>query len=130
MEKPEHGAHNITSYTVYYHSVSVSDHTDGGINNNWREHSAVLNEAVVLTDLSENTIYYFKIRPQYEGGVGTESDSDISECIKTEKRLTFKEAHHKLREARKKWYNIGLCLGIDREKLDVIKLDNQWNTDS
>ena len=84
-------------------------------------------EKVTVSDLLENMSYTFKIKPEYEGGVGTESD--ISEYIKTKRELTFDKAYQKLWEARKKWYNIGLCLEIDRTNLDIIKMDNQQSTD-
>ena len=72
--KPEQGAHNITSYTVFYHSTGDPPDT-------WSEHKAVTNEKVLLPQLSENMIYYFKIRPECEAGVGLESD--ISDPIQT-----------------------------------------------
>ena len=72
--KPEQGAHNITSYTVFYRSANDPP-------NIWREYKAITEEEVLLPQLSENTIYYFKTRLQCKAGVGLESD--ISEPIRT-----------------------------------------------
>ena len=72
--KPEQGAHNISSYTIFYRSIS--DPPDS-----WCEYKAVTNEEVLLPQLSENVMYYFKIRPECKAGVGLESD--ISDPIKT-----------------------------------------------
>ena len=72
--KPEQGAHNISSYTVFYRSIS--DPPDS-----WGEHKAVTNEEVLLPQLSENVMYCFKIRPECKAGVGLESD--ISDPIRT-----------------------------------------------
>ena len=69
----------------------------------------------------EATFYNFKVRPEHKHGVGTESDA--SESIKTQKELTFAKAVKKLWNARKKWYYIGLCLGINQNDLDTIESD-------
>ena len=81
-----------------------------------------------VSNLSENTIYMFRIQPTYEGGVGTESD--VSKPAKTQRALTFATAVKKLWNAREKWYVIGLCLGINEVDLDIIEKDNQRDTDS
>ena len=70
--KPEQGAHNITSYTVFYSSTFSLQ---------WKEYKAVTDEKVTVSQLSENTIFYFKILPNCEAGVGIESE--ISDPIKT-----------------------------------------------
>ena len=74
--KPEQGAHNVTCYSVLYHSTSdPSDY--------WAEYkSTTTEERVTISQLRESTTYYFKIRPQYADGDGLESE--ISDPISTE----------------------------------------------
>jgi hypothetical protein len=72
--KPEQGAHNVTSYTIFYHSTIDPMDT-------WSEHKVVSKEEMMLTQLPDNTTYWFKIRPKCESGFGLESD--ISEPITT-----------------------------------------------
>ena len=82
--KPEYGAHNITSYTVLY-NCSSSDH----FNHEWLEHATTNNaESLLLSQLSENTLYFFKIRPDYKVGSGLESD--ISDPVETKMILPGK----------------------------------------
>lgn len=75
--KPEQGAHNVTSYTILYHSTIDPMDT-------WSrsEHIVVSKEGMILTQLPDNTTYWFKIRPECESGFG--SESDISEPITTQ----------------------------------------------
>ena len=73
--KPKEGAHNITSYTVFYRSTS--DPPD-----QWKEKkSKTSKERIVFSQMSEKTTYLFKVQPECEAGVGLESD--ISEPIMT-----------------------------------------------
>ena len=73
--KPERGAHNVISYTVLCHSAS--DPADY-----WREHKAMTTkERIVISQLNENTTYYFKIQPQCADGDGLQSD--VSDPIST-----------------------------------------------
>jgi hypothetical protein len=73
-EKPEQGAHNLTSYTVLYHCTTSNTRM-------WKEHKDVSKEMVIVPQLSENAIYYFKIRSECANGAGLESD--ISEPATT-----------------------------------------------
>ena len=75
--KPEQGAHNITSYTVFYRSTTDDPHDE------WRAHKDVTSEKAILLvpQLSEKTTYHFKIRPESKAGAGLESD--ISDPVQT-----------------------------------------------
>ena len=75
--KPEQGAHNLTSYTILYCCTTIYSNT----HNMWKEHKDVSKETVIVPQLSQNTIYYFKIRPECANGAGLESD--ISEPATT-----------------------------------------------
>ena len=108
--KPEAGAHNITSYVIFYRSSS--DPADQWINNFETTTAEVM---ATVTNLEHSTTYYFKLQPKYDGGVS--SESDISNSIKTEEMLLFTIVYHKLWKARRKWYNIGLCLKLDKTDL-------------
>ena len=68
--KPECGAHNINSYTVFYRSA----------NDQWKQQE-VVEENTLLTNLFDLTTYYVKIQPNCETGRGSESDQ--SKPIKT-----------------------------------------------
>ena len=84
--KPEHGAHNITSYTILYHSTS--DPHDA-----WVQQSVTSREeSSTVLGLSKDTAYLFKVRPDCSDTFGSESDT--SEPIKT-----MKEAPRKSRES-------------------------------
>ena len=72
--RPEQGAHNVTAYTVFYRSTSDPPDT-------WIEIRDVKKEEMLLTQLSENASYCFKIRPEYETGSGPHSD--ISDPVGT-----------------------------------------------
>ena len=77
--KPELGAHNITSYAVLYRSAS--DPPD-----QWMKYKTKPTEetvTVLVSQLSENTEYHFKICPEYMGGIAFDLESDISEPIVT-----------------------------------------------
>ena len=78
--KPEYGTHNITSYTVLYRSTRDPPEE-------WIE-CTTLTERVLLKQLLDSTVYYFKIRPECE--VGSGSESDISEPIETKMMLPSK----------------------------------------
>ena len=119
--KPEEGAHNITSYVIFYRCAS--DPPDQWI----LSKSGTSEGKFTVSHLSENTIYSFRIQPEYEGGVGTESD--VSESIKT-KGLPLSVVIKKMWDARRKWYFIGLCLGVDTTDLDVIENNYQQDIDS
>ena len=73
--KPEQGAHNVTSYTVFYRFTTNDSH---GV---WRAHKDVIGEKAIVPQLSEKTTYHFKIRPESKAGVGLESD--ISDPVQT-----------------------------------------------
>ena len=119
--KPEEGAHNVTSYVIFYHSASDSS-------DQWIQlKTETAEEKVTVSHLSETTNYSFKIQPEYKGGVGTESD--LSEHIKTE-GVPFSMAVQKLWDARRKWYYIGLCLGVSKTDLDIIESNYRQDTDS
>ena len=110
--EPEEGAHNVTSYVIFYRCAT--DPPD-----QWTQFKTkITEEKVIVSNLSENTMYNFKIQPEYEGGAGTESY--ISEYIRTKRILEFADAYHQLWSARGKWYAIGLCLGLDRAYLDIL----------
>ena len=107
--KPEEGAHNVTSYVIFYRSAS--DPPDQWI----QLKIGTAKEKYTVSHLSENAIYSFKIQPEYEGGVGTESD--VSDFVKTD-GLLLSLVVKKLWDARGKWYYIGLCLGVDKTDLE------------
>ena len=120
--KPKEGAYNVTTYVVFYRHISNPP-------DEWTKvKTTTAEERVTVSDLLETTIYEFKIQPECKYGFG--KDSDRSEPIKTQKKLTFTKAIRKLWSARKKWYYIGLCLGINRNDLDAIEVDNPRDTDS
>ena len=120
--KPREGAHNVTSYVIFYQCLS-------DIPDKWnRFETNTDEETVTVSNLQQNTTYHFKLQPKYSGGVGKESD--ISESIKTKELLVFNEVFRKLWNASVKWYNIGLCLGLDKTSLDIIKKNNQQDIDS
>ena len=73
--KPERGAHNIIAYTIFYRCTTNDSH---GV---WGDYKIVTKEKAIVSQLSENTIYHFKIRPECKAGVGLESD--ISEPVRT-----------------------------------------------
>ena len=75
--KPEEGAHNILSYLILYQSTT--DPTDEWIA--WKSESA--DERATVTQLSKETEYYFKVKPECEEGFGIESDISELVCIKT-----------------------------------------------
>ena len=76
--KPEEGAHNVTSYIIFYRSSS--DPPDQWMI--WMEpKTEIAEERVVVSQLSEKTTYCFKVQPECEASVGLESD--ISEPITT-----------------------------------------------
>jgi hypothetical protein len=75
--KPEQGAHNITSYTVSYRCTTNDSH---GVHV-WRDYKDVTKEKAIVPQLSENTIYHFKITSESKAGVGLESN--ISEPVRT-----------------------------------------------
>ena len=113
---PEQGAHNITSYTTFYRSNR--DPPD-----QWKEMKVeTVSNRMTVSKLSEKTIYFFKVRPMSEGGYGIESD--VSGHVKTTESLTFNKVFGKLWEAREKWYNIGVKLGIKTTDLDAIQHDH------
>ena len=117
--KPEQGAHNVTSYVIFYRSTS--DPLDQWI----QLRTKTAEERFTVSHLSENSIYSFKIQPEFEGGVGTESD--VSEPVKTG-GLPLSIVVQKLWDAREKWYCIGLCLGLDKTDLDIIETNYQQNS--
>ena len=107
--KPEEGDHNVTSYVIFYRCA----------NDPWTQVKAkIAKEKATMSKLFENTMYSFKIQPEYEGGAGAKSDA--SEHIRTKRILEFADAYHRLWSARGKWYAIGLRLGLDRAYLDVL----------
>ena len=78
--KPEQGAHNVTTYIIY--GSTSNDPTQ------WTKRNAVtatkgnrMHERVLVTNLLEKTIYYFKVQP--ECAAESASDSEISDPIKT-----------------------------------------------
>lgn len=117
--KPEQGAHNITTYVIFYRSTSDCP-------NKWTQLKTQNAETkVTVSNLLEKTIYRFKVQPKYEGGVGIESEE--SEPIKA--KVTFREAYHLLWKAREKWYEIGLCLRVDDDLLNVIQKSRSFDID-
>ena len=86
--KPEQGAHNITSCTILYHSAT--DPSD-----KWRECRASKNDSeMIVTHLSENTAYHFKVRPESNTGIWLESD--VSDLIQTEMIVPSKPGKPKI----------------------------------
>ena len=78
--KPEQGAHNVMSYSIYGSTSNSPDH--------WTKQNNItvttddkLCDKVLITNLLEKTTYYFKIRP--ECAAENVLDSEISEPIKT-----------------------------------------------
>ncbi len=67
--KPEQGAHNIASYTIFYRSSIDPSHQ-------WmqqRTNTAI--EEATVSQLSKNGVYLFKVRPELKNGQhGSESD--------------------------------------------------------
>ena len=51
--KPEQGAHNVTSYTVFFCTISESS------DNQWKVKAETVNEVVAISQLSEKTTYFF-----------------------------------------------------------------------
>ena len=116
--KPEQGAHNI-SYTVLYRSTDDPQ---------WTEWTAkTYEERVTVSQLSEKTAYYFKVRPECYGRIGNESV--VSESIKTIQKLNLRNALNEVVTAQEKWYFIGLQLGLEQHDLDTIKHENNDTTD-
>ena len=118
--KPEQGAHNITTYVIFYHSTSDSP-------NQWTQVETQNAETkITISNLLEKTVYRFKVQPKYEGGsVGIESEE--SEPIKA--KVTFREAYHLLWKVREKWYEIGLCLRVDNDILNVTQKSRSLDID-
>ena len=77
--KPEEGSHNITSYTIL--GQSVNDPSNQWIT--WK--TEIAEEKMTLTQLSKETVYYFKIRPDCEESFGIESDISEPTFIRTSK---------------------------------------------
>ena len=68
--EPEQGAHNITSYTILYHSTT-SDPPDA-----WMQQRVKSTEkSSTVLGLSEDTVYLFKVRPDCGDTFGSESDT-------------------------------------------------------
>ena len=77
--KPEQGAHNVTTYTIFCHSTSHPLDV-------WTQQTVkATEENLTVSGLSQNVIYFFKVRPECGDSFG--SESDISEPIKTKKRI-------------------------------------------
>ena len=75
--KPEQGAHNVTSYIVFYGSSSDPPIV-------WMQQRVkATEEKLTVSKLSQNTIYFFKVRPECGDSFG--SESNISEPIITRK---------------------------------------------
>ena len=72
--KPELAAHNVTSYSVFCRSkTDPVDH--------WTYIAMATGERSVISQLEENTTYYFKIQLQYDDEDGLQSD--VSDPIST-----------------------------------------------
>ena len=72
--KPEQAAHNVTSYTIFYSSITAT-------NNEWRKYQTVTSEEVLVSQLSDNSVYYFKIRTDSDtDNNDAEIESNISDC--------------------------------------------------
>ena len=66
--KPEHGAHNITTYLVFYHS-----HNDPP--DRWIEQKVKgPKETAIVSNLTEKTIYSFKVQAECLGSVSYTSE--------------------------------------------------------
>ena len=87
--EPEQDAHSIVSYTVFFRSEC--DPTDM-----WREYKAstITVSEVVVPQLSENTTYYFKVRP--ESNIGIWFESDFSNPIQTKMIIPSKPGKPKV----------------------------------
>ena len=116
--KPEQGAQNIMSYTVFYHSKSDPA-------NNWSEIITAY-EKVTLLNLCEKTTYVTKVCPTCIDGVGGESD--VSKPIQTFPHLSEKNIFELAWDARVKWYHIGIQLGQKTTNLDVIGKEKDDDT--
>ena len=128
--KPEKGAHNVTSYTVFYHSSK-----DRG--DQWQKTKLSSGgNRVVMSQLSKGATYCFKVKPECDAGEGVESD--ISEPVEigidfsrdqkltsNNMKLIFEKAYSTL--AASKWYNIGIQLDISDGDLEIIRLENYYD---
>ena len=113
---PEQGAHNITSYTIFYHSIKDPA-------NQWKEMKVeTVSNRITVPQLSEKTVHFFKVRSMSEDGDGIESD--VSGPVRTTESLTFNNVFGKLWEAREKWYYIGVKVGLKTTDLDGIRHDH------
>ena len=80
--KPEQGADNVTSYTIFYRSTHDP-------HKHWMELKGItIEERVVISELTEDTKYLFQVQPECKAGVGLESD--ISDHIKTKITISSK----------------------------------------
>ncbi len=81
--KPETHSNSITSYAILYHSAHDPPYQ-------WRikRHMNSTEERVVVSQLLENTTYHFQVQPEFEVGIGLESD--ISDPITTKRIIPSK----------------------------------------
>lgn len=81
--KPEKHSNSITSYAIFYHSTHDPPYQ-------WmiQRHVNNTEEIAVVSQLLENTTYRFQVQPEYEAGIGLESD--ISDPIMTKRIIPSK----------------------------------------
>jgi hypothetical protein len=78
-----HSNNSITSYAILYHSAHDPPYQ-------WmiQRHMNSTEERVVVSQLLENTTYHFQVQPEFEAGIGLESD--ISDPITTKRIIPSK----------------------------------------
>ena len=113
--KPVEGAHNVASCFISCRSISDPS-------NHWNTNAEIISNRIIVPKLLENTSYQFKVCLNCVDGSVVQGDD--SGPIKTREALTLRNILPKLLEAREKWYNIGLVLGLEEYKLDAIRHDN------
>ena len=117
--KPEQGAQNVSSYTVFYRSIATSESHPPA---EWSKIGTPY-EKVTLTNLSAETTYICYIKACALTHGVDEGSGDVSDHIKirTFLSLNVKNVIAQAWKARVKWYHIGLRLGQETTDLDVIK---------
>ena len=124
----EEGAHNITSYTIFYRS-SVDPKDE------WMQECILTKKPQChLKKLPHDCTYYFKVQANFKEGVGKQSD--ISDPVANKKLLNRELSLNDLGfvqemvwNARVKWYNLGLSLKVDVGDLEAIKKTCLCQTD-